>query len=64
MLFGNHPLATHLVLASVDGGSFWTAQAKATVMKDVSVGTFLNLNGHIADKDVPNSWGLEVNYAF
>lgn len=64
VLFGNHPLATHLFLASSHGGSFWTAQAKATVMKDVSVGTFLNLNGHIADKDVPNSWGLEVNYAF
>ena len=64
MFFGKHPLATHLGRASVYGGSFWTAQAKATVMKDVSVGTFLNLNGHIADKDVPNSWGLEVNYAF
>lgn len=64
MLFGKHPLATHLGWASVYGGSFWTAQAKATVMKDVSVGTFLNLNGYIADKDVPNSWGFEVNYAF
>ena len=64
MLFGKHPFATHLVWASFAGGSFWTAQAKATVMKDVSVGTFLNLNGHIADKDAMNSWGFELNYAF
>lgn len=62
---GTHPLPYH-VMASVDQGTkFLTAKAKATVMKGVSVGTFLNFNGKISGgEDVPNAWGLEVNYKF